>query len=339
VTVQTLGTGLAERIAALALASVHREYPNKVSHVLSSDSDALPPRRLTPAFYGCYDWHSAVHNHWLLARLARLLPDASFARAARNALQQSLTQQNLAGELAYLDGEGRQSFERPYGLAWLLQLALELHEWTDPFAHDLAGNLLPLEQAARQRLRNWLPKLQHPVRSGEHSQTAFAAGLMIDYARGKDDAVFLESLSRRTQEFYLNDKLYPFEYEPSGEDFLSPGLAEADVVRRVLKPREFATWLSGFFPHWPIDLLPVASPDRSDPKFSHLDGLNLSRAWMLEGIASGLPESDPGRTSLRALAQTHAEAGLAAISGEHYVGSHWLGTFAVYLLTRRGIAA
>jgi Protein of unknown function (DUF2891) len=330
---------LAERIAALALDSVHRQYPNKISHVLSSDADALPPHRLTPAFYGCYDWHSAVHNHWLLARLARLLPDASFAFAARAALRRSLTRKNIAGEVAYLDGEGRQSFERPYGLAWLLQLAQELHEWTDPLAEDLAQKLLPLERRAKQRLSEWLPKLQHPVRSGEHSQTAFALALMIDYAHATKDAALPELLKRRARDFYLDDKNCPLDYEPSGEDFLSPGLAEADVMRRLLGPADFAAWLGGFFPESTVPLQPVLSPDRGDPKFSHLDGLNLSRAWMLEGIASGLPESDSRVAALRSLAEAHAVAGLAVISSDHYVGSHWLGTFAVYLLTRRGVAS
>ena len=333
---QALEPRLAERIAALALDSIHREYPNKISHVLTSDADAAPPRQLTPAFYGCYDWHSAVHNHWLLARLARLLPDAPFAGAARRALRQSLTRQNVAAEIAYLDAAGRQSFERPYGLAWLLLLALELDEANDAWSIELSANLLSLERNAVARLSEWLSKLTHPVRSGEHSQTAFALGLMLDYARGKNDASFTELLVRRATDFYFRDRECPLHYEPSGEDFLSPGLAEADLVRRLLAPPEFASWLSGFF-DFPLPVEPVVSPDRGDPKFSHLDGLNLSRAWMMEGVACGLPQADPRRTALQSMARDHAEAGLSAISGEHYVGSHWLGTFAVYLLTRRGI--
>lgn len=336
-TVEKLNTVLAERIAALSLACVHREYPNKISHVLSSDADVLTPRLLNPAFYGCYDWHSAVHNHWLLVRLLRLFPTAAFADKARRALLQNVTKENIAGEVAYFEGEGRQSFERPYGPAWLLQLALELHEWPDDLARVLARNLLPLEVEAKRRLSEWLPKLAYPVRSGEHSQTAFALGLMIAYARGKNDAPFLELLLRRARAFYFNDKACPFEYEPSGEDFLSPGLAEADVMRRVLEPNDFAGWLNGFLSQSDIKLTPAVSPDPSDPKFSHLDGLNLSRAWMLEGIASGLLSNDPRHARLLSLAEVHAQAGLAAISGDHYVGSHWLGTFAVYLLTRRGI--
>ena len=173
----------AERFANLALACVHKEYPNHVSHTLNSDADVAPPRKLTPAFFGCYDWHSSVHGHWLLVRLVRSYPDAPFAKAGREALGQSLTVENLAQEAAYLRGEGRASFERPYGLAWLLQLAAELHEWDDPDAKQMSANLQPMEQAAVERLSSWLPKLSNPVRIGEHDQSAFGLGLMLDYAR------------------------------------------------------------------------------------------------------------------------------------------------------------
>src|SRR5262249_23305494 len=302
----TLDNTLAARLVTLALDCVHREYPNKISHVLNRDADVDAPRRLTPAFYGCYDWHSAVHNHWLLARLARLFPDALFASAANQALERNLTADNIHGEVAYLNGEGRQSFERPYGLAWLLQLAQELREWDGPTARVLAGHLRPLEQLAAQRLAEWLPKLPFPVRSGEHSQTAFALGLMIDYARAKNHGFFLETLLARARAFYLADRNCPLQYEPSGEDFLSPGLAEADVMRRVLERAEFGEWFGNFLPKLPDEFQPVLSPDPSDPKFSHLDGLNLSRAWMLEGIASVLPESDPQAAVLRSRAQAHS---------------------------------
>src|SRR5947208_5445030 len=171
-----------ERFARLALACVEKEYPNKISHVLTSDTDVAPPRKLTPAFYGCYDWHSSVHGHWLLVRLVRTFPDASFATPAREALRKSLTAENLKQEAAYLRGEGRATFERPYGLAWLLQLSVELREWQDPQARELWANLRPLEEVALQRLTVWLPKLSQPVRIGEHDQTAFALGLMLDYA-------------------------------------------------------------------------------------------------------------------------------------------------------------
>src|SRR5213082_4075578 len=175
----------AERFAKLALACVGKEYPNKISHVLNSDTDVAPPRKLTPAFYGCYDWHSSVHGHWLLVRLLRTFPNASFAAQARDALRKSLTTENLKQEAAYLRGEGRASFERPYGLAWLLQLCAELREWDDPQAREMLANLKPLEDAAVERLRTWLPKLSHPIRIGEHNQTAFALGVIFDCARVK----------------------------------------------------------------------------------------------------------------------------------------------------------
>ena len=333
----------AERFARLALACVDKEYPNKISHVLNSDADVAPPRKLTPAFYGCYDWHSSVHGHWLLARLARTFPDAPFAAPARDALRKSLTAENLKQEAAYLRGAGRSNFERPYGLAWLLQLSAELREWDAPEAREMLSNLRPLEEAALERLQTWLPKLSHPVRIGEHAQTAFALGLMLDYARAVKNETFARMLIEQARKYYLADKNCPMAYEPSGEDFLSPGLAEADAMRRVLPPDEFSKWLKEFMPQIPAaaksDWLPVVvSPDRSDPKLAHLDGLNLSRAWMLEGIISGLPANDPRRASLTAAAETHRRAGLAAVTGEHYEGGHWLGSFAVYLVTHRGIS-
>lgn len=337
----------AQRFAGLALACVHKEYPNKIAHSMNSDADVAPPRKLTPAFYGCYDWHSSVHGHWLLARLARRFPNAPFTPAARAALRQSLTKENIAGEVAYLNEEGRASFERPYGLAWLLQLGLELREWSkdDPngLPGELSANLQPLEQAAAHRLSGWLPKLSHPVRIGEHDQTAFAMGLMIDYARGTGNTNFLNMVLGRARAFFAQDKNCPLEYEPSGEDFLSPCLAEADVMRRVLAPKQFAAWLAHFLPQVPRNgsaawLLPEKSPDPSDPKLGHIDGLNLSRAWMLEGIASGLPSHDPRIASLQASAAEHRTAGLASVTGKYYLGGHWLGSFAVYLVTRRGIS-
>jgi Protein of unknown function (DUF2891) len=336
-------TNAAERFANLALACVHKEYPNKISHSLNSDADVGPPRKLTPAFYGCYDWHSSVHGHWLLARLVRTFPDASFAASPRGALRESLTPENIAQEAMYLRGEGRASFERPYGLAWLLQLVAELREWDDPQARAMAANLRPLEQAVLERLNAWLPKLSHPVRIGEHDQTAFALGLMVDYARASGDTKFADLIEAKARQFYLGDKDCPLAYEPSGEDFLSPCLGEADLMRRVLPGAEFARWLQTFLPQiarakegaW---LEPVVSPDPSDPKLAHLDGLNLSRAWMLEGIAAGLPKGDKRLPMIRMAAEEHSRAGLAAVTGKHYEGGHWLGSFAVYLVTRRGIS-
>ncbi len=332
----------AQRFAELALACVHKEYPNKISHTLSGDADVKPPRELTPAFCGCFDWHSSVHGHWLLARLARTFPGAPFVPAARAALAASLTGAHIAAEVRYLETPGRAEFERPYGLAWLLQLAAELREWDDPQARAWADTLAPLERAAAGRIRTWLPKLSYPIRVGEHTQTAFALGLALDWARATGDRGMAALVERRSRDYYLADRDCPMAYEPSGQDFLSPCLAEADLMRRVLPAPEYSAWLSGFLPRLPRDgsaswLQPAVVTDPADGKLAHLDGLNLSRAWMLEGIAAGLPSGDARIAALRAAAAAHRASGLAAVTGAHYEGGHWLGSFAVYLVTGRGL--
>lgn len=329
------------RYADLALDCVHRTYPNKIAHVLTSDADARPPAELTPVFCGCYDWHSAVHGHWLLVRLCRQYPDAPFVARARAALAESFTAPKVAAEVEYLQGPGRVSFERPYGLAWLLQLCAELREWDDPQARQWSATLAPLEQIAAERFKSWLPKLSHPVRTGEHSQTAFALGLVLDWARGAGDTAMVELVTQRARDYYLKDRNANLAFEPDGQAFLSPILAEADVMRRVLPPAEFARWFSDFLPELSADqkdwLPPAVVTDRKDPQLVHLDGLNLSRAWMLDGMVRGLPTDDPRRAKLAAAAQAHRAAGLAAIADQHYEGGHWLGSFAVYLVTQRGL--
>ena len=325
----------AARFARLALDCVHKQYPTKIAHSLNSDADVKPPRELTPAFYGCYDWHSSVHGHWLLVRLVRLFPDAPFSGEARAAVAQSLTAANIAQEVKYLETEGRGSFERPYGLAWLLQLAAELHEFDDPDARRWSAALHPLEQAVTAHIASWMPKLEHPIRTGEHNNTAFSIGLMLDYARVTENAAFGKLVDSRARDYYLKDKGCPLNYEPSGEDFLSPCLAEADVVRRLLPPAEFARWFAAFLPR--VELEPTHVADPSDGKLYHLAGLNLSRAWMLEGIVSGLTPADSRRTALTALGGRLAQTGLDSIKSEHYEGGHWLGSFAVYLVSHRGL--
>ena len=344
VAVPALDEAAAGRFASLALHCAHMEYPNKISHTLGSDADVRPPRELAPAFFGCYDWHSSVHGHWLLARLARQFPQAPFAADARAALAQSLTPARIAGEVTYFQTPGRASYERPYGLAWLLLLAAELRAWDDPQARQWSQALAPLEVEVAQRLRSWLPKLRYPIRVGEHSQTAFAFGLVHDWARVTRDAEMQSLIEAKARAFYASDTNCPLAYEPSGEDFLSPCLAEADLMRRILPAREFGEWLRQFLPVIPAGskkpwLAPAEVTDRSDPKLAHLDGLNLSRSWMLLGIASGLPRGDRRIGALNAAAEAHAAAALPAVTGEHYEGGHWLGTFAVYLTTRAGLRA
>ena len=325
----------------MALDNVIREYPNHLMHLLNRAADARTPCMLHPAFYGSYDWHSAVHSHWLLVRILRLFPEIGFAGSVQPVLDAHLTKQNIVAECRYCEAPHRAGFERPYGLAWLLQLAAELHEWDSAEAQRWRSALRPLEELAVTRFNDWLPKLSHAVRSGEHSQTAFALGLVNDYAHSTRHTALAALTKSRSREFYLADENAPLAYEPSGHDFLSPALAEADLMRRVLPQDEFSTWLGKFLPQIPASantswLQPVHSRDRADGKLAHLDGLNLSRAWMLAAIAATLPPNDVRRPALRATARTHVDAGLAAVTDEHYESSHWLPSFAVYLLTRRG---
>jgi hypothetical protein len=341
-----LDQAAAARFAGLALKCLHQEYPNHISHTLNGAEDVRAPHELTPAFYGCLDWHSDVHGHWLLVRLLRLFPDAPFVARARAELARSFTADNIAAEATYLRAAGRASFERPYGLAWLLRLSQELAAWDDPDARRWSATLAPLTTEAAARLSSWLPKLHYPIRIGEHDQTAFSFGLVWDWASARGDQHMRDLLKDAAQRFYQHDRNCPLAYEPSGEDFLSPCLAEADFMRRVLAPPVFATWLSQFLPQIPRAVPPVgATPwlapgvvtDRSDPKLAHIDGLNLSRAWMLKGIAHGLPPHDARIEALLASSRQHAAEALPAVTGEHYEGGHWLGTYAVYLTSQAGL--
>ncbi len=339
-----LGAAGLAPFAAGALDSIAREYPSHITHLMRDDHDARPPRDLTPVFFGSFDWHSAVHGHWCLARCLRMGLEGDLAARASAALEQSFDPKKLACEADYVGAPGREGFERPYGLAWVLQLAAELREWTSPRAFGWHAALRPLEQIAIERLMSWLPRLRWPIRSGEHSQSAFALGLALDWARIAGDRGAHELIVSRARELYGADVDAPVAYEPSGHDFLSPVLGEADLMRRVLNPEDFTVWLDAFMPsldgeaarRW---LTPVESTDRADGKLAHLDGLNLSRAWMLEGIARALPAEHRLRVPLEAACVRHREAGLAATIGtRHYAGTHWLGNFAVYLLTQRGVA-
>jgi len=329
--------------AARALDAIQREYPSHIVHLLRGDDDARPPRELTPVFFGSFDWHSAVHGHWCLARCLRSGLQGDVADRAAAALDHSLESAKLAREAHYVAGPGREGFERPYGLAWVLQLAAELREWASPRAFGWHDALRPLERVAIERLSAWLPRLRWPIRSGEHSQSAFALGLALDWAQVAGDLVARDLIVSRARELYRTDVDAPVAYEPSGHDFLSPVLAEADLMRRVLEPTEFAAWFERFLPRLDQEparrwLMPVATPDRADGKLAHLDGLNLSRAWMLEGIARALPRAHRDVAELDAACARHREAGLAAaLETQHYAGTHWLGSFAVYLLTHRGL--
>ena len=333
-----LETRLASGFARLALDCVNREFPNKPDHVMNGDDDVRGPRNLHPAFFGCFDWHSAVHGHWMLVRLLRTLPDLPEAAEIRAALNAHLTSENILAEVAYLEGPERKSFERTYGWAWLLALARELHGWNDLDARRWSANLEPLARAIAARYLDFLPRQTYPIRTGVHANTAFGIAFALDYAREVRDSTLEALLVERSTTYYLADADYPAAWEPGGEDFFSPALVEADLMRRVLPPGEFEPWLERFLPDLsrgkpPSLLEPAVVADRTDPKIVHLDGLNLSRAWCMEGIASALAPEHPARPVLEEAAARHARDALAHVASGNYGGEHWLASFAVYMLS------
>jgi hypothetical protein len=332
--------GEGERFAKLALACIDREFPNKPEHVLDSAADAKVPRDFHPAFFGCYDWHSSVHGHWMLLRLLKTVPDVASGKEIRARLAAHFTADAMATEARYLDIKSNKSFERTYGWAWTLRLATELATWDDPDAKAWRANLEPLAKTIVARLKDFLPKLTNPVRTGVHPNTAFALGEALDHARVAGDVELSALVTRRAREYYERDRACPLAYEPSGEDFFSPCLEEADLMRRVLPQADFAKWLQSFLPGLaagkPFPLSPAVVTDRTDPKLVHLDGLNLTRAWTLRAVARALPAADSRRKILEKAAAAHAEAGLARVSSGSYEGEHWLASFAVYLLTDAG---
>jgi len=320
----------ASLFADLALAGITREYPNAPGLVLNSPADIQSPRALHPAFYGCFDWHSSVHSHWMLARLLRLFPGLPQAAQIRAALAGNLTESNLQTEADYFLAPNRRSFERTYGWTWLLKLAAELASSSDPDAATWSRNLRPLVDVIVHGYFDFLPKQTYPIRVGTHANTAFGLAFALDYARMVGHAELESLLVRRSLDYFARDENIPAAYEPSGADFLSPSLIEADLMTRVLLSNDFADWFHRFLPDLPAGLLtPAVVSDRSDLQLVHLDGLNLSRAWCMTRIAASLPVDNPHRAALTASAEHHAREGLANIASGHYGGEHWLASFAV----------
>jgi len=335
---QSLTEKQASHFAALALKCVSREFPNKPEHVISNASEVKSPKALHPAFYGCYDWHSSVHGHWMLVRLLKEFPSLPEVGQIRAALNANLTAENIQQEVAYMKQPNRQSFERTYGWAWALKLAQELHGWDDDDGKQWSQNLQPLAELLSKSYRTFLPKQTYPIRTGVHPNTAFGLAFALDYAKTAGDRELETLLSERSRTYFAGDVNYPGAWEPGGEDFFSAALMEADLMRRVMKPEEFATWFHRFLPGVakgdPASLLePAIVTDRSDPKLVHLDGLNLSRAWCMRSIAAALPQNDPARKSLSTAADKHAAAALAHVASGDYAGEHWLASFAIYLLS------
>jgi Protein of unknown function (DUF2891) len=327
--------------ANLALQGIPTEFPNKPSNTMASATDVLAPRQMHPAFFGCFDWHSSVHGHWMLARLLRLYPDSPVAAKIRQTLNRQLTAEKMESEAEYFRQDHNKSFERMYGWAWTMKLIAELHTWDDPDATTWRNALRPLEEIIVQRATDYLPLLSFPIRTGVHPDTGFALALTLDYARSVNNADLEQLVIAKSRQFYLHDENYPAHYEPSGHDFFSSGFNEADLMRRVLSAEEFSSWLDRFLPQLKANRMgpmmkPVEVPDVTDGHLVHLAGLDLSRAWTMNGIASVLPDGDPRRKSLRDAVAAHKVAGLQYVSSGNYEGEHWLATFAVYHLTNAG---
>ena len=321
----------AERLSQLPLKCIGQEYPNKPGNTMGDSSYVLGPREQHPAFYGCFDWHSAVHGHWSLVRLLKKFPDIPDAQNIRDRLNRNLSEANIDAEVRFFEDKNNSSYERTYGWAWLLKLAEELKTWDDPQGKRWLRHLQPLVDLMVSRYKEFLPKLLYPVRTGEHPNTAFGLTMALDYALTVGDTSLQHAIEQRAKYFFEKDQNCPVSWEPGGFDFLSPCLEEAALMAEVLPDKTFQTWFPAFLPDL-SSLTPAKVSDRTDGKLVHLDGLNFSRAWCLYILARKLPDR---AAELRGLADEHLTTSLANITDGDYAGEHWLGTFALYALSER----
>jgi hypothetical protein len=330
-----LTTAGASHLASLPLKCLQQEYPNKTSHTSMGDSDhLLTPRQQHPAFYGCFDWHSDVHGHWMLVKLLKQFPGLPEASKIREAIAHNITPQNIQGEINYFSGKLSRSYERTYGWAWLLKLQQELLTWNDPQGMRWRKTLQPLCDTVIKLWMDYLPKQTYANRTGVHPNTAFGLVLAFDYAKTAGNARFARAIETASRKLFLNDQGAPTRWEPDGTDFLSPSLEEADLMRRVLTPDQFLSWFDTWINAAGLEHLthlPEIS-DRNDFQIVHLDGLCFSRSWCMKGIAAQLPANDPRRSLLRKAAIRHLNARLPNIASGSYGGEHWLASFAVYAL-------
>ncbi|RPD40317.1 DUF2891 domain-containing protein [Chitinophaga barathri] len=329
-----LNTEGALHLSALPLKCMQHEYPYKTGIVYTDSSFLTSPKTYHPAFYGCYDWHSSVHGHWMLVRLLKMYPQLPNALMIRQKLAENLSQDNIRKELQLFRNKENKGFERIYGWSWLLQLQQELVTWNDPLAAQLRNNLAPMAFYFSNAYRDFLKKIAYPIRVGEHTNLAFGLRLAWDYAATLRDTALQSSIRNTAMRFYVNDKNCPASWEPGGYDFLSPCLEEADLMWRILPAEDYRKWVREFLPGLfeqgaPLFTVTTVN-DRSDGKLVHLDGLNLSRAWCLYGIAKHCGSQSE---AVRQLATLHLKAALPHVASGDYAGEHWLATFAVYALT------
>ena len=325
----------AEHLAKLPLKCIQQEYPNKTGQVLNSIEDAQGVKEFRPAFYGCFDWHSSVHGHWMLIKLLKTYPNLHNADSIYTAISNNMTPQNIAKEVAFFETENNSSFERMYGWAWLLKLAEELHTWDSPKARVLEKNLQPLTDKIVKSYLDFLPKLNYPIRVGTHTNSAFGMSFALDYARTVKNKALEQLIIERSKTFYLNDQDCPASWEPDGYDFFSPCLMEAELMAKILEGNEFVDWINAFLPGINEGNLKIMTEvgvvsDRSDGHLVHLDGLNFSRAWCFKHLSQihGM-----NKNVLLQAADRHLQAALPNIADGDYMGEHWLASFAIYALS------
>ncbi|MFJ9453395.1 DUF2891 domain-containing protein [Herbaspirillum sp. NPDC101397] len=326
---------LAAAYTEMPLTYLRQEYPNHIMHVLHSADDVLSPRAMHPVFYGCYDWHSAVHGYWLLLRCAKLYPTLPTQDKITAIFDEHFTPELMAQETAYFQVGGRASFERPYGFGWILGLEQELAASSHPRASAWHAAMQPLTLEIRKRLLEYLGKLTYPIRVGTHYNTAFALALALDYARAANDDELESAIVQASLGYYGKDVNYPAHYEPGGDEYISAALTEALLMSKVLDTTAFPAWFDTFLPQ--IDKIerlmqPAQVSDRTDPKIAHLDGLNLSRAWCMKHIARHLPAAHPAQPALTGAIERHLKASVDHVVGSHYSGGHWLASFALLAL-------
>lgn len=322
----------ASKFSIQTIPCITNEYPVKITHTLESVKDIASPRQLHPAFYGCYDWHSSVQGYWMLVKLIKLFPNLPQRDQIIKTLELNLTDQNIKDEIAYFKYKDRSCFERPYGWAWLLKLTSELANSDDPLRQAWFKSLFPLAETIKSNYYDYLPGLYYPIRRGVYENTAFGIAFALDYARAVGDKTFELFLIERAKFYFLNDRNIPASWEPEGEDFFSPSLVEADLMRRVLSREEFVRWFKDFMPSFPYSLMyPAVVADRADPKGVHLDGLNLSRAWCMFELAKALPDDSQTHRDLWQAGYRHASEALPNVLSDNYSGNHWLASFAVYM--------
>ncbi|MFN0106157.1 MAG: DUF2891 domain-containing protein [Bryobacteraceae bacterium] len=335
---QMLTPDIAARLAELPLHCIQREYPNKTAHTIEGGSDAiLSPRQLHPSFYGCFDWHSSVHGHWMLVRLLKTNKGLPREAQIRKVLAASFQPEALEGEVKYFQTyKLAKTFERTYGWAWLLKLDEELRAWDDPQGREWALNIKPLTDLIVDLWTAYLPKQTYPNRTGVHPNTAFGLVFALDWARAAQHAAFEKQIVQRGKDYYAANSAVTAIQEPDGTDFLSPSLEVADLMRRVLSRAEFPAWFNRYItPAGLANLLKTPEvSDRGDYQIVHLDGLSLSRAWCLYGIANALPQNGTRTRQLRAAAKRLIDTALPHVTAGNYGGEHWLASFAVYALSQ-----